>query len=50
MKKTTMSRLQLNRETVRQLDAQILGQAWGGASNETVVRPSDACGGPTGGG
>jgi hypothetical protein len=49
MKKKTPG-MQLNRETVRQLDAQPLGQVWGGAPpNETVVRPSDACGGPTGG-
>jgi hypothetical protein len=57
MKKTTRPqqtetsdrRLRLHRETVRRLDAGDLRQAWGGASNETVVRPSDACGSPTGG-
>ena len=47
--KKTMPGLQLNRETVRQLDAGALQQAQGALSNETVVRPSDACGSPTGG-
>jgi hypothetical protein len=51
MKKTRMSdrKLELSRETVRQLDARALGQALGGVSNDTIVRPSDACGTPTGG-
>jgi hypothetical protein len=49
MKKTTMPRLQIHRETVRQLDAQPLGHVRGGEPFETVVRPSDACGTPTGG-
>jgi hypothetical protein len=47
--KTRISGLRLQRETVRQLDAIALANAWGGLSNETVVRPSDACGTPTGG-
>jgi hypothetical protein len=41
--------LRLQRETLRQLGARSLEQVWGGLSNETVVRPSDACGTPTGG-
>ena len=43
------SKLQINRETVRQLTAEPLEQVWGGVSNDTIVRPSDACGTPTGG-
>jgi hypothetical protein len=42
-------KLGLNRETVRQLDAKALEQIRGGASNDTIVRPSDACGIPTSG-
>lgn len=51
MKKTRLSdrRLQLHRETVRQLDAKSLEQARGGEVHDTIVRPSDACGTPTGG-
>ena len=51
MKKTTRPqqheisdrRLRLDRETVRQLDARTLRQA-GGGLDDTIVRPSDACG------
>jgi hypothetical protein len=42
-------KLRLNRETVRQLGAETLQQARGGESNDTIVRPSDACGVPTSG-
>jgi len=50
VKKTTaMPKLQLNRETVRQLNAATLDQARGGEVYQTIVRPSDACGTPTGG-
>jgi hypothetical protein len=51
VKKTKMCdrKLELNRETVRQLDARSLKQIGGGASNDTIVRPSDACGIPTSG-
>jgi hypothetical protein len=41
-------KLRLDRETVRQLDAESLEQAWGGAV-DTIVRPTDACPTPTGG-
>jgi hypothetical protein len=43
----TDRKLQLSRETVRQLDSRELEQAMGGRANDTVVRHSDACGGPT---
>jgi hypothetical protein len=54
VKKTTTHRqhetpnrkLRLDRETVRQLDAEALRQA-GGGLDDTIVRPSDACGTPT---
>jgi hypothetical protein len=36
-------KLQLNRETVRQLDARDLHAAVGGQVYETVVRHTDAC-------
>ena len=48
MKKKTPHKLQLQRETLQQLDAATLGQAQGGAY-PTVVLPSDACPVPTGG-
>jgi hypothetical protein len=51
VKKTRMSdrKLQLSRETVRQLDLKALAQIRGGEVYQTIVRPSDACGTPTGG-
>ena len=49
MKKIASLKLQLHRETVRQLDDRTLEQALGGLSNDTIVRPTDACGQPTSG-
>ena len=50
MKKTTLSKkLTLSRETLSSLTSGEMKGALGGA-NDTIVRPSDACGGPTGGG
>lgn len=40
-------RLQLNRETVRQIDSRELTVAQGGQPYQTVVRPTDGCPGPT---
>jgi hypothetical protein len=48
MKKIADRKLQLSRETVRQLDTKTLEQIRGGEVYETIVRPSDACGTPTG--
>jgi hypothetical protein len=42
MKKSTR-KLQLNRETVHQLDPKTLDQVQGGQIQDTAVRPSDAC-------
>jgi len=50
MKKIAEHKLQLSRETVRQLDAKTLERIRGGEVYQTIVRPSDACGTPTGGG
>ena len=48
MKKKPSRKLQLQRETLQQLDTATLAQAQGGAY-PTVVLPSDACPVPTGG-
>jgi hypothetical protein len=48
MKKKPFRKLQLQRETLQQLDAAALTEAQGGAY-PTVVLPSDACPVPTGG-
>jgi hypothetical protein len=48
MKKKTPQKLQLQRETLKQLDIDALLNAQGGAY-PTVVLPSDACPVPTGG-
>lgn len=45
--KSSDRKLQINRETLRQLSAEALEQARGGEVYETIVRPSDACGSPT---
>jgi hypothetical protein len=47
--KNSDRKLQLNRETVRQLESRELAVAMGGRAYETVVRPTDGCPGPTGG-
>jgi hypothetical protein len=47
--KNSDRKLQLSRETVRQLNSRELAVAVGGRAYETVVRPSDGCPGPTGG-
>ena len=44
--KSSDRRLQLNRETVRQIDSRELTVAMGGYY-ETVVRPTDGCPSPT---
>ena len=49
MKKSSDRKLHLNRETIHQLDIKALEQARGGEVFQTIVRPSDACGTPTGG-
>jgi len=46
--KSAERKLQINRETLRQLCAETLDQVRGGL-DDTIVRPSDACGHPTGG-
>ena len=47
--KTTLSKKpMLSKETLRSLTNGEMKGALGGA-NDTMVRPSDACGGPTGG-
>ncbi len=49
MKKTTLSKkLMLSKETLSSLTNGEMKGVLGGA-NDTMVRPSDACGGPTGG-
>jgi hypothetical protein len=47
--KSSERKLRINRETLRQLSAEALEQVRGGEVYETIVRPSDACGHPTGG-
>jgi hypothetical protein len=47
--KNSDRKLQLNRETVRQLESRDLAAAVGGQVYQTVVRPTDGCPGPTGG-
>jgi hypothetical protein len=50
MKKNSLRKLQLQRETLQQLDASALPHALGGQKPiDTIVRPSDACPIPTGG-
>ena len=46
--KSSDRKLQINRETLRQLSTEALEQVRGGL-DDTIVRPSDACGHPTGG-
>ena len=49
VKKTTLSKkLMLSKETLSSLTNGEMKGALGGA-NDTLVRPSDACGSPTGG-
>jgi hypothetical protein len=51
MKKNPSRKLQLQRETLQQLGIDALALAQGGEKPiETVVRPTDACPVPTGGG
>jgi len=45
--KNSDRRLQLSRETVRQLESPELAIAQGGQPYQTVVRPTDGCPGPT---
>lgn len=48
MKKKTLRKLQLQRETLQQLTLDTLALAQGGQQPvDTIVRPSDACGTPT---
>ena len=49
--KTKLSdrKLKLQRETLRELNPETLGQAWGGEVYQTIVKPIDACGQPTSG-
>ena len=48
MKKKPSRKLQLQRETLQQLDVDVLALAQGGQQPvETIVRPSDACPVPT---
>lgn len=48
MKTKATRKLQLDRETLRQLDREALELARGGQTPvETIVRPTDACGTPT---
>jgi hypothetical protein len=50
MKKKPSRKLQLQRETLQQLTIDALSLAQGGQQPvDTIVRPSDACGTPTGG-
>jgi len=41
--KRTVSKLQIRRETLQNLDANALNQVLGGEVYETIVRPTDAC-------
>ena len=45
--KRTVSKLQLRRETLQDLEAPVLTLVLGGEPYETVVRPTDACPVPT---
>jgi hypothetical protein len=50
MMKKTSRKLQLQRETLQQLGVDTLTLVQGGQQPvDTIVRPSDACGTPTGG-
>jgi len=50
MKKKPSRKLQLQRETLQQLDTDALIHAQGGEKPiDTIVRPTDACPVPTGG-